>query len=204
MKKEVFLTFTVTLADFICNNFFMPVFTLFFKQKYSISGEISSAILSLMYFVYFISLKYICFFLDIFPTKFILVTGIFINSIAAILMNPVSFFPQKLYISIFSFCFLNFFSSFSAIGSLIDLTNTLKSLGMNEYLANDNASTIYISGKNLAELIGPIIGGTITHKYNFELASLIVGLINLITSILFVMFSYKKLWSNLIEFKKVN
>ena len=199
MKKEVILTFSVVLADFICQNFFTPVFTLFMEEKYSVSGMVSSAILSFMYFVYFISLKYIGFFLDNFPAKFLLVSGVFINSISALLMNPVGFFPQKLYISIFSFCLLNFFAGFAAIGSLIDFTNTLKLLGMNDYIANDNASTLYITGKNLAELIGPIIGGTFTHLYNFELASLIVGLINLSVSIIFMIFSYKKLWSSLIH-----
>ena len=201
LNKEIFLTFLVVMVDFIAQNFFTPVFTLFMREKYNINGEISSILLSLTFFIYFISLRFIGYFIDNYPSKFLLAVGLLINSFCAILMNPVSFFPQRLVISMSGFCILNAFAGFAAIGSLVDFTHSLKKLGMNEYIANDNASTIYMLGINFAELIGPIVGGVFTNMINFEFASLLVGSFNLFVSILFVLLSYDEIWRCLIKLK---
>lgn len=184
-NKNIFWTFLAVIVDCTAQTFFNPVFTLVMFQNFKLSVNDSSIILSLMFLVYFLSLRFLNFVYDIFPAKFLLVFGLMTNSFSCLMLNPNYIFPNKLYISVLGYCFLNGFASLVTIPSLIDLSNCLKKQGYNDYVANDTASGIYILGINLAELFGPIIGGVVTNFFSFEFSSSIVGLINLIISILY-------------------
>lgn len=196
-NKAIFWTFLVVIADYTCQNFFQPVFTLVMKQHYGLSVENSSIILSSMYFAYFISLRFISSFLKVFPAKYLMTLGLLINSFCALLMNPVHIFPKSLAISISGYCLLNVFASFISISSLVDLTDSLNSLGYNEYISNDNASAVYILAINIAELSGPIAGGVLTNLYNYEFTTCVVGLLNLGVSALFLLVFIKPITENL-------
>jgi MFS family permease len=200
-KKEIIWVFIAVIVDYICQSFFTPVFTLVMEQNYNVDVEFSSAILSLMYFVYFISLRYIGYLLDIFPPKYLMCLGLLINSFAVLLLNPIHLFPQKLFVSIFGFCLLNAIGCFVTISSLVDFTHSLKKKGFNEYFANDTSSALYALAINIAELLGPLIGGILTNMRNFEFATVIIGSSNLLLSILFIILFGKKFYGYLIRGK---
>lgn len=202
-NKKIILTFTIAIADFLCQTFFLPVYTQEMKKNYSLSVEESSLYLSSFYFVYFIGLRFIISVTEKFPAKFLLCVGTLINSIALVFLSPSHIFPQRLSFVIFGYLFLHTFGGMIILNSIIDMTESLKSLGLNDYVANDNASAIYILAINFSELIGPLIGGVVTGYINFEFACNVVGSINLILSILFALLYHKQIIKRLLS-SKVN
>lgn len=203
-NKKIILTFIIAIADFLCQTFFLPVYTQVMKTNYNLSVEESSIYLSSFYFVYFVGLRMIIVLTEKFPAKFLLCVGTLLNSFAVVFLNPSNIFPQTLPFVLFGYLFLHTFGGIIILNSIIDMTQSLKKLGLNEYVANDNASAIYILAINFSELIGPLIGGIVTGYYNFEFACNIVGSINLFLSILFLILHHKKIIRSLLFMKGGN
>lgn len=197
-NKKIFLTFSIAIADFLCQTFFLPVYTQVMKTNFNLTLEESSIYLSCFYFVYFIGVRMMISLTEIFPAKFLLCVGTLLNSFAVVFLNPSNIFPQTLSIVLFGYFFLHTFGGIITLNSIIDMAESLKKIGLNEFVANDNASAIYILAINFSELIGPLIGGAVTGYYNFEFACNIVGSINLLLSILFLVLYHKKIIRSLL------
>lgn len=124
--------------------------------------------------------------------KFLLFIGLVINGFSSLLMNPSSFLPQKLWISILGYCIINAFAGFVSITSIIDFNRTLRINGYAVDFSSDTSSAIYIFGINIAELIAPTLGGILTNFYGFEFACYFVCILNLSMSLIFLTFNFRR------------
>ena len=204
----------VGIADYTVQVFFMPVYTRFMYNKYSLSLEESSLYLSLFYVLYFCGLRVMILLTDIFPPKFLMCLALLVNSFGLVFFAPstafninnISYFKFKdnsdknnLYLSLFGFCFQNFFAGLVCLSAILDMTVSFKKLGYNHYIAGDMASAEYFLAVNISELIGPIIGGVITYKYGFNLTCDVVGAANLLLSIIFMTYNFSRIVRRMIS-----
>ena len=174
------------LLDYVAQTFFTPVFVIVMNNNFGLSQEASSSILSLMYLIYFISLRYVSVFTQFLPNKFLIAIGLVMNSISCLFLNPIQLFPQKWYLSVFGYCMLNLFAGFISITSLMELKRVLLIQGFSKDKASDTASSLYIFGLNIAELIGPMTGGILTQYYGFEFTCICVSIASIFFSIIFI------------------
>lgn len=204
LYKEILWTFLVVIIDYINQCFFTPVFTLVMERNYGLNVEQSSLILSIIFFVYFISLRYVDKLIKAYSPKYLLCFGLLVSSFALLMLNPVSLFPQTLLISIAGYCILNAIEGFVVIGSLIDFSYSLRKMGYSEYIANDTGSAYYAFAINISELFGPLLGGIMTELKSFKFTTVIIGMMSLFMSILYFFIFYRRIFNQLSKSKSKN
>lgn len=190
---DIFITLLVVVSDYTAQSFFAPVFTIVMFKNFGLNEQQSSLILTLMFFCYFISLRFISVTIKMLSIKFLLFIGLVINGFSSLLMNPSRFLPQELWISILGYCIINSFAGFVSITSIIDFNRTLRINGYAEDFSSDTSSAIYIFGINIAELIAPTLGGVLTNFYGFEYACYFVCILNFSMSLVFLIFNFKRI-----------
>mmetsp|Transcript_22260 Transcript_22260/g.23213 ORF Transcript_22260/g.23213 Transcript_22260/m.23213 type:complete len:540 (+) Transcript_22260:3-1622(+) len=198
-------TFLSVIADYIAQTFFLPVFTIEMKKKYQVTEESASLYLSIGYFFYLISLRLMPMCIKLLPIKYLLCLGLLFNSVSCLFLNPIHLLNQSVVYSIIGICVLNTFAGFISITSLIDFNNSLRIQGYSSDFASTTASAIYVFGLNIAELFGPTLGGALTHNYGYEFTCVLVGLINLLLSIIYFSTKIKSMYYSLTQrFKKLS
>ena len=198
-NKLIILTVISSVVDYICQVFYTPVFTKQMNSEYNISIKYSSLFLSLFYVIYVIGLRTLIIISDIFPTKFLIAFGLLINSIALVFFSPSLLFPQDLKYVLFGFFLQNFFGGLICINAIVDFTDSFKFVGYNDFVASDLSSAMYFLSNNLSELIGPLLGGLLTHKFGFSITCNIIGTMNLLCSFIFFSFNYNKIYNDFVS-----
>ena len=214
-NKLIFLSFLVAITDYIVQVFFMPVYTKVMHNSYNLSIGDSSFYLSIFYVLYFVGLRVMILLSDVYPPKFLMCMALVINSFGLVFFAPSSAFninnigsyfnqsnniskQNNLYLSLFGYCFQNFFAGLVCLTCILDFTVSFKKLGFNEYVAGDVASAQYFLAVNISELIGPIIGGVFTSKYGYEITCDSIGIVNLLLSIVFMSYNFSRIFKRLL------
>lgn len=204
LSKDVLLTIALVIADFICQSFYGPIFTLLMHKNFNFNANQCSSVLVAMSVSFLAFLKFTSYFINKFSAKYVLCLGLLFNSLSTLMMNPISIFPFNSFISIFGFCLLNAIAGFISVSSIVDFSKTLNKMGFNEIISNDYASALYMYAINIGDLIGPVIGASLNSYYGFLNTSIIVGFINLIFSLMFFCFNLSNISLYLKKVNKAN
>jgi len=80
--------------DIITTTFFLPVFSHYLIQKYGFTEEQTSIFFIINMISYFLVVNYLREARNIFGVKLTITIGLLINSIAVLMMFPISILPQ--------------------------------------------------------------------------------------------------------------
>lgn len=192
-------TFLISILDFTCQIFYTPIFTLQMKRKFGLTNEDSSLLLSLFFVAYAFGMKVIILISQILPTKLMLSIGLFINSITLLFYSPSGLFPQELVFSLLGFFVQSFFGGIICLNAIVDITESLKIIGYNDFISADYSCALYLLAINISELLAPLLGAVLTERFDFGFACFWVGLINFMFSIFTFAFDWKRICYELFQ-----
>lgn len=161
--------------------------------KFGLSIEGSSMFFIINITSYFVTLHYMNQITNKIGLKMTIVCGLFLLFFGALFLAPISILPQSMLTVIIGLVILGIPEALINVNSICDLNEYFKNskLKIDEASANDLSSSIYNLGLNFGEAVGPIFGGYITEKYDFETSCVYTSLINLFYCGVFFLFNYK-------------
>lgn len=199
---EILLTFLIIICDMISTTFIFPVFTVHLNKTFGLRVEITSMFFVFQIIGYCIALQILNPINLRFGNKITMIIGLCINLVGVLLLCPVSFIPQNWLMVVTGMTIIGFGGVLITIPGIIDIMNILKEkLKLDEQQANDNASAMYNFGAALGEAFGPLLGGYLTEKQNFERACFTISLLNFLYSFLFGFSNVKSIKKELKEAK---
>ena len=203
---KIFLILIGFIIVMILASFYYPCLMNHLKDNYSLSTSVSS----LFFVVPIISYIFILQFLDYLTSKFGIYTiytfGLIVSSLSPPFLYPCPPIPQSITIIIIGFLINGIGQAPVFVPGLVALSYNIQKIDINidELFANDIASAINTLTINIGEFVGPIIGGYLTSKYNFNYCCFVMFLIGSIFSCAFVLYFssiIKKEFKNLIKGK---
>lgn len=179
--------------DMFTKTFYYPTFTNHLVEKFGLSIEGSSMFFVINISSYFVVLQYINVITNKFGLKMTLVTGLFLLFIGSLFLAPISILPQSMLTIMIGLVILGIPAALINVSSICDLIEFFKTskLKMDDATANDISSAIYNLGLNFGEAVGPIFGGYVTEKIDFETSCVYTSLLNLFYCVFFFMINYQ-------------
>ena len=178
---NILLTFIAVIMDMLSTTFVYPVFATHLLDTFGLSVEKASFFFIIEMFTYFMTLQFLDRVSRILGSKLTMSVGMILNFIFVMFLCPVSILPQSLFMVVFGLVGIGIAGALITIPAIVDLMESIRDfLNIEEDLAKDYASGLYNLGVNLAESIGPIIGGYLTGKRNFNFACYTISFSNLI------------------------
>ena len=121
--------------------------------------------------------------------------GLLMTAIGCLFIYPVPPIPKSIISILFGLCLCGGAGAPINVPALINLSRDLKIYDPNldEFTANDIASTLYTVVNNIGDFIGPTIGGFLTSRFGFKNCCLIISICIFIYLILFIFNFYEEI-----------
>jgi MFS family permease len=96
--------------------------------------------------------------------------GLLMISLGCLFIYPVKPIPQNIFFILVGLCLIGGAGAPINVPSLINMSSCLKIYDKNldEFTANDIASTLYTIANNIGDFIGPTLGGFLSTKIGFK------------------------------------
>ena len=149
--------------------------------------------------VYFIALQFLDYMTGKFGLVFTIWIGLVLIDIGTLFVYPMEFLPQILLSIIIGLGLLGASGATINVPCLMELGRILKKNDstLDDYSANDISSAMYNFGVNIGDFLGPVFGGAVSEKYGFKYSCLYMSLISLFYTVLFGLFYFKQIYSDL-------
>ncbi|MCQ2819233.1 MAG: MFS transporter, partial [archaeon] len=193
-RMRIFLIFILVISNLSTANFYAPVLANHLINKYNMSLEKASFFLAIQGSTYLLFANLIPKISSLFGMKMTLCLSPFLNMFFALMLNPSGFLNQNY---IFTICALVAFGMAEGLVTILSVDEFIETI-KTEYnitngTQNDLGSAIYTLGVNLGDCLGPIIGGFLTDKFNFEVCCYMVSTQNLIIFLIFFIASFNEI-----------
>lgn len=183
----------------LSNTYYFPSLTNHLTHKWGLSVEVSSIFFVFNMLVYFIALQFLDYMTGKFGLVFTIWIGLVLIDIGALFVYPMEFLPQILLSIIIGLGLLGASGATINVPCLMELGRILKKNDstLDDYSANDISSAMYNFGVNIGDFVGPVFGGAVSEKYGFKYSCLYMSLISLFYTVLFGLFYFKQIYSDL-------
>ena len=179
--------------------YFYPCLTYHLIYNYGISISLASLFFTVPIIVYII----IVYFLNKHQSKlgiYIAYTiGLISTSLGPLFVYPVKPLPKNLFLVSFGLTLIGAGQGPIFVQGFILLTNIIRKISPNydEFSSNDISSTLNNITIDIGGFIGPIIGGFLTTKYNFNICCFFMFLVAFIYLIAFLFYFYDNIKNEL-------
>ena len=185
---------TVTIG-IIVTTFYFPCLSNHLTQNYGLSVSASSLffIVGMVFYMFFLQ------FLTKITKKFGMhgtpCLGLFMTFIGCLFIYPVPPIPQSLISILFGLCMAGGAGAPINVPALINLSKDLKIYDptLDDFTANDIASTLYTIVNNIGDFIGPTLGGFLSSRFGFKNCCLIIAIFIFIYLFIFIFTFYKEI-----------
>ena len=198
----IFNILAVTLG-IIATTYYFPCLTNHLTNNYNLSISISSLFFIVGMLFYMIFLRFLNLLTDKFGMEKTPCIGLIMITLGCLFVYPVKPIPQNIFCILVGLCLIGGAGAPINVPALINMSNYLKSYDKNldDYTANDIASTLYTIANNIGDFIGPTLGGFLSTKVGFKYCCVILSIFFL--KFLFIYFWYFHKGKN-IEEKNIN
>ena len=113
--------------------------------------------------------------------------GLLMTAIGCLFIYPVPPIPKSIYSILFGLCLCGGAGAPINVPALINLSRDLKinDPTLDDFIANDIASTLYTAVNNIGDFIGPTLGGFLSSRFGFKNCCLIISYLFLFIFIYF-------------------
>ena len=121
--------------------------------------------------------------------------GLLMTAIGCLFIYPVPPIPKSIISILFGLCLCGGAGAPINVPALINLSRDLKIYDPNldDFTANDIASTLYTVVNNIGDFIGPTLGGFLSSRFGFKNCCLIISIFIFIYLFLFIFFFFKNI-----------
>ena len=182
-NKEIFLYALSGMIQLNVQSFFFPTLSIYLKQTFNISIEISSIFFILPVVAYFICLQFINKIIDKFGLKFTVALGLLCSFFGSFFIAPAPFLPYSAITIAIGLFIIGADGPLINIPMFLGINDTIKGrYSFEEAEAGDKASALFNLAFMVGDLWSPIVGGYITHNFKFEYSCYCAGLFCLINA----------------------
>ena len=186
--------FTVTIG-IIVTTFYFPCLTNHLTQNYNLSISISSLFFVVGMVFYMFILQFLTKITKLLGMHGTSAFGILMTSLGCLFIYPVPPIPQNIVSILLGLCLTGGAGAPINVPALINLSKDLKKYDpdLDEFVANDIASTLYTIVNDLGDFIGPVLGGFLSSNYGFKNCCLILSIFIIIFLVIFILFFFKEI-----------
>ena len=194
-KAEAWIILIGFVIGIIIDLYFYPCLTYHLINNYNISISLASLFFTVPVIVYMISAYILNNYPNRFGTYFTYTFGLICTALEPLFLYPVTPLPKNILFVILGLILIGIGQAPIFVQGLVLLLNIIKKISPNkdEISLNDIASTLNNIAIDIGGFCGPIIGGFITTKYNFNICCFTMFLVAFIYLIVFIIF----FWNNI-------
>ena len=194
-KAEAWIILIGFVIGIIIDIYFYPSLTYHLSNNYNLSISLASLFFTVPIIIYMLS-TYI---LNNYPNRLGIYStytfGLICTALGPLFLYPVTPLPKNIFFVLFGLILIGIGQAPIFVQGLVLLLNIIKKISPNkdEITLNDIASTLNNIAIDIGGFCGPIIGGFITTKYNFNICCFIMFVVAFIYLIIFIIF----FWNNI-------
>ena len=179
----------------IVTTFYFPCLSNHLTQNYGLSVSVSSLffIVGMIFYMFFLQ------FLTKITKRFGMhgtpCLGLVMTSIGSLFIFPVPPIPQSIISILFGLCMAGGAGAPINVPALINLSKDLKTYdpSLDDFTANDVASTLYTIVNNIGDFIGPTLGGFLSSRFGFKNCCLIIASFIFFYLFIFILTFFKEI-----------
>ena len=172
----------------IVTTYYFPCLSNHLVQNFGLSISTSSLffIVGMVFYMFFLQ------FLSIITKKFGMhgtpCIGLLMTAFGCLFIYPVPPIPKSIISILFGLCMAGGAGAPINVPALINLSRDLKIYDstLDDFTANDIASTLYTIVNNIGDFIGPTLGGFLSSRFGFKNCCLIISIFIFIYLIIFI------------------
>jgi len=121
--------------------------------------------------------------------------GLLMTAIGCLFIYPVPPIPKSIYSILFGLCLCGGAGAPINVPALINLSRDLKinDPTLDDFIANDIASTLYTAVNNIGDFIGPTLGRFLSSRFGFKNCCLIISVFIFIYLFLFIFIYFREI-----------
>ena len=200
----IFLIIGGLIIVMLISSFYFPCLTNHLEKNYELSIRTSSLFFVIPTVSYILILQ----FLDSLTQKLgiylIYISGLILTSLSALFMYPCPPIPKNILFIILGFLLNGIGSAPVFIPGLVLLSKNISKIdsSIDELTANDISSAINNLTIDVGEFLGPIVGGFLSSRYNFEFCCFIIFLIGISYSAIFLLYFCSNIKDDILNYNK--
>ena len=190
---NILLNLGTVSIGIIVTTYYFPCLSNHLTQNYGLSISASSLffVVGMVFYMFFLQ------FLTKITKKFGMhgtpCLGLLMTAIGCLFIYPVPPIPKSIISILFGLCLCGGAGAPINVPALINLSRDLKIYDPNldDFTANDIASTLYTVVNNIGDFIGPTLGGFLSSRFGFKNCCLIISIFIFIYLFLFIFFFFR-------------
>ena len=194
-KAEAWIILFGFVIGIVIDCYFYPCLTYHLNNNYNLSISLSSLFFTVPIIIYIISVYILNNFHNNFGIYSTYTFGLICTTLGPLFLYPVAPIPKNILFVIFGLILIGIGQAPIFVQGFVLLLNIINKISPNkdEISLNDISSTLNNITIDIGGFIGPIIGGFITTKYNFNICCLIMFTVSFIYLIVFIIYFWEKI-----------
>ena len=179
----------------IVTTYYFPCLSNHLIQNYGLSVSVSSLFFIVGMIFYMIFLQFLTKITNKIGMHGTPCLGLLMTAIGCLSIYPVPPIPQSTIFILFGLCMTGGAGAPINVPALINLSKDLKSYDptLDDFTANDIASTLYTIVNNIGDFIGPTLGGFLSSRFGFKNCCLYLSIFIFIYLFLFIFTFYSEI-----------
>ena len=175
--------------------YFYPCLTYHLNNHYLLSISIASLFFTVPIIIYIITVYILNNYQNKLGIYFAYIIGLISTSLGPLFLYPITPIPKKILFVLLGLTLIGIGQAPIFVQGFVLLTNIIKKISQNkdEISLNDISSTLNNITIDIGGFIGPIIGGFLSTKYNFNICCFIMFIVAFIYLIIFLIY----FWQNI-------
>ena len=177
--------------------YFYPCLTYHLNNNYGLSISLASLFFTVPIIVYIITVHVLNNYQNKLGIYFAYLIGLLSTTIGPLLIYPIKPIPKNIFLVLLGLILIGIGQAPIFVQGFLLLTNIIRKLSSNKddiYL-NDISSTLNNITIDIGGFIGPIIGGFLTTKFNFNICCFIMFIFSFIYLLIFMIYFWKNIKS---------
>jgi len=194
-KAEAWIILLGFVIGIVIDCYFYPCLTYHLNNIYFLSISLASLFFTVPIIVYIISVHILNNYQNKLGIYFAYTFGLIATALGPLFIYPITPLPKHILFVLLGLIIIGIGQAPIFVQGFVLLTNIIKKISPNkdEITLNDISSTLNNITIDISGFIGPIIGGFLTTKYNFNICCFVMFIVAFVYLIVFLMY----FWGNI-------
>jgi MFS family permease len=194
-SAEAWIILIGFVVGIVIDCYYYPCLTYHLINNYGLSISIASLFFTIPILVYIIAVGILNNFKNKLGIYFAYLLGLISTSLGPLFVYPITPLPKNIFLVLFGLFLIGAGQAPIFVQGFVLLVNIIKKISKkkDEVSLNDISSTLNNITIDIGGFVGPIIGGFLTTKYNFNICCIIMFISSFVYLIIFLFYFYENI-----------
>ena len=194
-SAEAWIILIGFVVGIVIDCYYYPCLTYHLINNYGLSISIASLFFTIPILVYIIAVGILNNFKNKLGIYFAYLLGLISTSLGPLFVYPITPLPKNIFLVLFGLFLIGAGQAPIFVQGFVLLVNIIKKISKkkDEVSLNDISSTLNNIMIDIGGFVGPIIGGFLTTKYNFNICCIIMFISSCVYLIIFLFYFYENI-----------